>query len=108
MPFDYTEFLDLADELISEFGRQIQIWEDAEAALPLQTVTAVNVELRNRDLEGSQVQGTLRRYLIAAKGNQAVEVDQYIRDGLGTFTISAVREIKPGPVLLYWDVVAYA
>lgn len=62
--FDYSEILEVADELIDEFGITAQLSRGGV----LRYCTVVRIDYRPQDRDGDMIKQTDRRYLVAAGG----------------------------------------
>lgn len=128
MAFDYTEFVDLADELVVEYGRSIVLIRVPETPDDVNapyngpaaydytsppadhqvTITAFFIgpeDYRNRPNEIIAV-GT-NGFIVAAKGlsvDLADFVGGSVEDGSELWSIEAVNPFKPGPTVLLYGI----
>lgn len=128
MALNYTNFRNLAERLIEENGREIDIvrrdqttltdpakpWRDStETATVTTTVIGVFLEFEKEDFDGTLVRRGDKRVLIAAKsvednttGSLSVKVEDFdhVLDGGVRWKILDADLIEPGPLRIMYDV----
>ena len=103
--FNYQEILDIADELVAEFGRGAGLKRQINGGTATRACTVCEVEYRPSERDGSHIQFTDRRFLIAAGGltpGPDAEEDKLVLDGK-ELRIVTVTRIQPASLNVLWD-----
>lgn len=112
MAFDYTELAQVAEDLITEFGRPLVVVKVSEAApdpstphLPPPTnetrtnVTGVIVKPKHEEVEGTSFADASRIAVVAGTAG-ALEGVEWLEDGADRYRVVAHEPIQPGDTLL--------
>ena len=114
MAIDYPALAQVAVDLITDNGREIQLLVAATspAATPWvpgaespRTLQAVETDPDDADRGDDPGVNALRReYIVASDGGATPLPGQRIQDGSEVLSITAVQQIRPADVVMYWNV----
>ena len=114
MAIDYPALAQVAVDLITDNGREVQLLIAAAspASTPWvpgaespRTLQAVEIDPENADRgDDPGVNSRRRDYIVASDGGATPLPGQRIQDGSEVLSITAVREIRPSDVVMYWNV----
>jgi hypothetical protein len=106
--FNYEEIRDVADEIISDFGRAGALRRKAGTGTATRACVVVEVDYRPTERDGQIVQFTDRRFLCAAGRGGALgqppdsEEDKLVLDGKEMRIVTAKR-IQPASTCVVYD-----
>lgn len=111
MSYDYADEVALALELIPEFGRAVdfvttssgggEAFDPGSGSESIEPVRVLQTQNEERE-EGSLVPEHTRRYL--ADSSVVPPIDGKVRDYDGEYSITGVKPIRPGGVLIAYHV----
>lgn len=112
MTFDYAKSAATAKRLIAQFGQSVtlrQVSNSGTEYAPTQTttdtaITAVDLNMRARDLNGTLVGETLRTLYVATGAGVAPGKGDKIQIGGAWHEIAEVRPLAPGGTVVMWEV----
>ncbi len=106
---------DTAVKLIAKFGRDVSLltrsvtpddaaapWDATSSEGKPSTVRAVFLDFSADQIDGTVIQSTDVRALVAAKGNAAITTADTILDGAIRYKIEAADLLEPGDVEYIW------
>lgn len=103
--FNYQEILDVADEIIKEFGRGAGLRRKINGGTVTRACTIVEVGYTPSERDGSSIQFTDRRFLCSPAGlspDPDAEEDKLMLDGK-ELRIVTVTRTQPASLNVLWD-----
>lgn len=103
--FDYNSLLNVASDLIAQFGRPASFKRVVSSGTSTRACTVVETAYSPTERDGSNIQFTDRRFLCDAKGltiPPSAEDDKLFLDG-ELLRIVTVTRIQPANLNLVWD-----